>query len=73
MLLTADGTACAETGLCEDHDNSAMRDRVERRVVRDLHSESDRPVIGSWTDCGQNPEASCYVCGTNGSDPRSQL
>lgn len=51
-LLSAQGTACAETVLREDEYNERNREAVERAAAR--MTGDDRPVLGTWTDVSDN-------------------
>lgn len=51
-LLSAQGTACAETVLREDEYTERNREAVERTVAR--MTGDDRPVLGTWTDVSDN-------------------
>lgn len=63
-LLTEQGTACAETGLCDEHDSTKNREQTYEgaRDQRNV-AEKDLPIKGSWTDCGANEAIECQVCG----------
>lgn len=51
-LVSAQGTACAETVLRSDEYTPAARARVERAAA--LDRSADRPVAGTWTDVTDN-------------------
>jgi hypothetical protein len=52
-MITDSGTACAETALCPEHDNSKMRQTIEAGADADA---------SRWENC-DNPELECQVCG----------
>ncbi len=47
--LTAQGTAAAETAVCEDH--------------KDVEIPADDDVIDGLVDCSGNDQLECQVCG----------
>jgi len=60
-LVTAQGTACDETCLCDQHDTPEQRASIEEQVSSEKHS--DPAIPGSWTDCTGNDLCRCQVCG----------
>lgn len=59
-MLTDQGTAASETGLCARHDSAQEREFAEDSCT------SDDVVLGSWTDVTGNRQVDCRVCGIAG-------
>lgn len=55
-LITRSGTACAETGLCPDHDSTANKERVRADAGADAEQ---------WMTDIVNPAIRCVICGVN--------
>jgi hypothetical protein len=53
-LLTAQGTACAETVLTEDEYNDPARKRAVDSRARHTPISPDSPIPGSWADVSDN-------------------
>jgi len=63
-LVSGQGTACPETGLCSEHDTAANREKVEQQTKQDKAVwGEDNAIPGTWTDCTENDLVSCAVCG----------
>ncbi len=55
-LITKQGTACAESGLCSLHDSSAERAKVKAKADPDAFQ---------WMADVTNPDINCVVCGAS--------
>ena len=55
-MTTNDGTAAAETALCNDCDSDENRVRLEGGADSDL-------LPRSWAECSENSFLVCQVCG----------
>ncbi|KKN99064.1 hypothetical protein LCGC14_0143110 [marine sediment metagenome] len=58
-LITQQGTACGETGLCAKHFTPENKTEAEHQTG----ITSDLGLPNSWTDCGDNDAIYCVVCG----------
>lgn len=66
-LLSKQGTACDETGICNQCDTHDNRSSIEALVLQQNRSKPgnpDNPIIGTWADCSQNDAIACHVCGS---------
>lgn len=59
-LVTDDGTACAETGVCSDHDTPALRAKIEADADK---ASVDGAIPGNWVDVTLNDAVYCQECG----------
>lgn len=60
-LTSKAGTACSEVCLCDACDSTAARARLSAEAAKS--HDSDPPVPDSWTDCSENDDIACVVCG----------
>lgn len=55
-MITEQGTAAAETALCEFCDTTHKKNHLAATADEDV-------VQGSWQDCSENKALICMVCG----------
>ena len=59
VLVTDQGTAAAETGLCE----KCYTDYANQGYAREMASQSDDvDRDGKFVDCSENDAVSCCIC-----------
>ena len=59
-LLSEQGTACAETALCEQHYTAEWRNAIWHQTASGYGAE--HPVYNSWEDCTENDVLECFAC-----------
>ncbi|KKL56404.1 hypothetical protein LCGC14_2245740 [marine sediment metagenome] len=62
-LVTNQGTATAETGLCKNCFDTLANQRYAREIAS--HTDDIDPD-GSFVDCSENEAITCCVCGKSG-------
>ena len=55
-LVTASGTGCAETCLCEGHATP------ENKRLAEVNADKDVDVSKGWQDCSENNWMECISC-----------